>query len=193
MKKIMMILVTFALVAELSACGNPCKDGHTWKEATCTSPRTCTVCGEKEGEALGHVWTEASCAEPRMCTVCGATDDYVLEHKYNDTGECTVCGATKEYANSYGYFSKEELFAMAQDAIENYVYPSYIYNYCYLSDVHIEKVTDTKLMYGTDCYSVVATADIVINKISFEDISFVAVVEPHTKNTYASKDCYIAF
>ena len=70
---------------------------------------------------------------------------------------------------------------------------AYIYNYCYLSDVHIEKVTDAKLKYGTDSYSVVATADIVINKISFEDISFVAVVEPHTKNTYASKDCYIAF
>ena len=32
---------------------------HSWTEATCTMPKTCTVCGETEGEALGHQWSEA--------------------------------------------------------------------------------------------------------------------------------------
>lgn len=27
---------------------------HTWSEATCTSPKTCTTCGATEGSALGH-------------------------------------------------------------------------------------------------------------------------------------------
>lgn len=28
--------------------------GHQWKDATCTTPKTCTVCGATEGEPLGH-------------------------------------------------------------------------------------------------------------------------------------------
>ena len=38
---------------------------HQWKDATCTAPKTCTVCGETEGEALGHSY------ENNVCTVCG--------------------------------------------------------------------------------------------------------------------------
>ena len=29
-------------------------DGHLWTPATCIEPKTCSVCGETEGEALGH-------------------------------------------------------------------------------------------------------------------------------------------
>ena len=55
---------------------------HTWREATCTEPKTCTECGETEGAALGHQWDEgavireATCCEDGLirytCTVCGA-------------------------------------------------------------------------------------------------------------------------
>ena len=34
----------------------PCE--HEWTEATCFDPKTCTRCGETEGEALGHKWTD---------------------------------------------------------------------------------------------------------------------------------------
>lgn len=34
---------------------DPCAGGHDWNDATCTTPKTCTVCGATEGEALGHV------------------------------------------------------------------------------------------------------------------------------------------
>lgn len=27
---------------------------HSWQKATCTSPKTCTICGATEGSALGH-------------------------------------------------------------------------------------------------------------------------------------------
>ena len=43
--------------------------GHTWTAASCTEPRTCSVCGATDGEALGHDWsawtvtTEATCTE----------------------------------------------------------------------------------------------------------------------------------
>ena len=32
----------------------PCE--HTWNDATCTAPKTCSVCGETEGSALGHAF-----------------------------------------------------------------------------------------------------------------------------------------
>ncbi len=30
--------------------------GHTWLDATCTEPKTCSVCQATEGDALGHSW-----------------------------------------------------------------------------------------------------------------------------------------
>ena len=39
--------------------------GHTWKDATCTEVKTCTVCGATEGEALGHNYVN------HVCTRCG--------------------------------------------------------------------------------------------------------------------------
>ena len=32
--------------------------GHQWKDATCTSPKTCSVCGRIDGEAKGHNFGE---------------------------------------------------------------------------------------------------------------------------------------
>ena len=40
---------------------------HTWKDATCASPRHCQACGATEGEALAHNWKQATCAEPKTC------------------------------------------------------------------------------------------------------------------------------
>ena len=37
-----------------------CAKGHTWKEATCTEPATCTVCGITSGSANGHTWLSIS-------------------------------------------------------------------------------------------------------------------------------------
>lgn len=78
MKKIA-ILPSLIIAICLLLAGCSCK--HEWKEATCTEPKTCTKCGETEGDALGHtpgewgvqsidyvstiVWLH------RPCTVCG--------------------------------------------------------------------------------------------------------------------------
>ena len=56
MKRIMAILLAFAMLFTLSACGHK----HTWEDATCTTPKTCSKCGETEGEPLGHKWGEVS-------------------------------------------------------------------------------------------------------------------------------------
>ena len=38
----------FAVCFMLTGCGHE----HTWSEATCTEPKTCSECGETEGEPL---------------------------------------------------------------------------------------------------------------------------------------------
>lgn len=46
--------------------------GHTWEEATCILSKTCSVCGETEGEALGHTADQmANYQDDSVCTVCG--------------------------------------------------------------------------------------------------------------------------
>ncbi len=64
---------------------DPCEaNGHTWVEATCTEPKTCSVCGETEGEPLGHKWLEntPNLQQPKTCEVCGATEGEPLEAKH---------------------------------------------------------------------------------------------------------------
>jgi hypothetical protein len=84
--------------------------GHTWKDATCTEPKTCSVCGETEGKALGHTWEDATCTEPKTCSVCGETEGKVLGHKRKDATctepkTCTVCGKT--YGEPLGHTVNE--------------------------------------------------------------------------------------
>lgn len=38
---------------------------HTWNAATCTRPRTCSICGKTEGESKGHTWSNATCTKPQ--------------------------------------------------------------------------------------------------------------------------------
>ena len=59
----------------------PCE--HTWADATCTAPKTCSLCGATDGEALGHT-EETVAGTAATCTESGMTDGK----------KCTVCGVT---------------------------------------------------------------------------------------------------
>ncbi len=77
---------------------NECE--HTWTPATCTVPKTCSVCGDTEGEALDHTWTDATCTAPKTCSVCGATEGEALGHSWKAATctapkTCTACGKTE--------------------------------------------------------------------------------------------------
>ena len=73
MKKLICIFI-LTVVVLLSSCGHK----HTWIDATCTQPKTCSECGQTEGEALGHDWTEATHQSPKTCKRCGETKGGVL-------------------------------------------------------------------------------------------------------------------
>jgi hypothetical protein len=76
MKRIGALLL--ALVTVLSFCA--CAHKHTWKEATCTEPRTCTECGATEGQPAGH----------KASWVADKTD--VLNATRTMKQKCSVCG-----------------------------------------------------------------------------------------------------
>lgn len=58
MNRIKAILCGLFLAMLLIACGHE----HTWSEATCDTPKTCTECGETEGEPLGHTTDMGKCS-----------------------------------------------------------------------------------------------------------------------------------
>ena len=78
----------------------PTQCAHTWKDATCFLPKTCTSCGETEGEALGHTWKDATCTDPKICTVCDASQGSPLGHSWKaatcaSPKTCSGCGKTE--------------------------------------------------------------------------------------------------
>lgn len=91
------IAILLALVCLLGLCG--CGHEHTWEEATCTQPMTCSECGKTQGEPNGHQWTEATCETPRTCSVCGETEGEPLGHSkgsWETIKEPTICSEGKE-------------------------------------------------------------------------------------------------
>ena len=78
---IMLLAVVFLAVLMLASCvpDEPAHQ-HEWTDATCTAPKTCSTCGETEGEALGHTeevlagkaatCTEDGLTEGKKCSVC---------------------------------------------------------------------------------------------------------------------------
>lgn len=95
-KKLLTGTLMLALILLLTACG--CK--HEWKEASCTEAKTCQLCAETEGEALGHTWQDASCETPKTCSTCNIIEGDVLGHDWQEaTTEapktCSRCSLTE--------------------------------------------------------------------------------------------------
>ncbi len=108
-----------------TVCGDSYADsyvpalGHLWAAATCTTPKTCSLCGATEGEALGHTWgdwkeiTPAVCEiegqEERTCSVCGEVETRVIPaliHDYESVVTAPTCGNggyTTHTCNSCGH------------------------------------------------------------------------------------------
>lgn len=61
-----------------------CRCKHDFREANCTSPRTCKNCGDTEGEALGHKWKDATLTEPKTCELCEETEGASLYYPNTD-------------------------------------------------------------------------------------------------------------
>ena len=69
-----------------------CAAGHTFKDATCTAPKTCKVCGATEGDVTDHNYVNGS------CSVCGAAQPSegktTVSVKKTHTEVATIAGVT---------------------------------------------------------------------------------------------------
>lgn len=95
-KKLKFMLALLLLPVLLTAC----QCSHQWTEATCKTPRSCSLCDETEGEPLKHIWQEATCTQAKICSLCSETEGEALGHTWRDaTCEqpkiCSVCAATE--------------------------------------------------------------------------------------------------
>ena len=86
----------------------PAACSHTYKDATCTAPKTCTKCGATEGSAAGHNWNAATCTAAKTCTKCGATEGSAAGHNWSVATctapkTCSTCGATEGSAAGHNW------------------------------------------------------------------------------------------
>ena len=68
MKKLLFILLLLLSICALISCGE-CE--HQWSEATCSTPKTCTLCEETQGNVLEHNFTEWETTKDPTCTIDG--------------------------------------------------------------------------------------------------------------------------
>ena len=77
---LLLLVVVMGMLIGLSACKALCN--HEWKDATCTDPKTCTLCQKTEGNALGHTGGTATCTAKAICTTCNAEYGDLAAHNY---------------------------------------------------------------------------------------------------------------
>lgn len=155
--KLIALILSVTTALTLVGCGHE----HEWVEATCTEPKTCSICGETEGEALGHTMTKASYQQPATCEVCGETEGEPLPadfEKYDfqlaqldTTYDCELACYTTQDFNTVAHVTPSDYRIFESDdthpAKEGYEYRqvtftvlcddenTYYYGYRYLSCV----------------------------------------------------------
>lgn len=78
----------YSITGQVIEWGAECET-CTWQEATCTTPKTCSVCGKTEGEPLGHSWgawrttkeptTTEDGVKERTCSRCGDVETVTIK------------------------------------------------------------------------------------------------------------------
>ena len=78
---------------ECDLCGNTRDSMHSFKEADCITPKTCTVCQKTEGVSLGHTPEpdDRDCTTELKCLICKNVIVEATTHTPEaDDGNCTT-------------------------------------------------------------------------------------------------------
>lgn len=154
LKKLLCITLCFCLcVFLLTGCG--CK--HEWKEATCTEPKTCNLCGETEGEVVEHNY-----------------GDWIDVDAENEVRTCSVC----DFSEVQTVDRKAKLISFLEGHWEDYalVANDQIITYEYLRETGVEGFDDGQVTFdfdsqGNATYTFTDSGDVF--KMIFDEIQFV--------------------
>lgn len=107
--------------------------GHDYLDATCTTPKTCSVCGHTTGKELGHTWDDGKVLKEATeredgemlytCVVCGDTMMQIipaLDHVHSYTAAvtaptCTEGGYTTHTCRCGDSYITDETNALGHD------------------------------------------------------------------------------
>ncbi len=101
MKKILLLLfIVVALSCLLISCDSK-ECVHSYQSATCTTPKTCSLCGTTDGDVLEHSWAQPNCLSPKTCKLCKITEGEAFGHNWSTNNcsalkKCTRCGISGE-------------------------------------------------------------------------------------------------
>lgn len=90
-------ITLFCIVVMFCCFLSGCQCEHEWIDANCTTPKTCSLCDDTEGEPIGHNWIAATCTAPETCSICGKYNGVPLGHNWlpatcEQAETCTFCG-----------------------------------------------------------------------------------------------------
>ena len=109
---------------------------HTFTEATCTNPATCTSCGETKGTTINHNYNNGS------CIYCGKNDpNYVAPHNCKNDGHI--------WNNSYTESSTENVEIIEMHTVSNC---GYDYDLAYRYFGHTDKDVHFTDYFGTNAF-----------------------------------------
>ena len=110
-----------------SRCNATTSAGCTWEDATCTTPKTCSVCKQTTGSALGHNWGELtntnSTYHKNTCTICGESKNE--GHTYTtwvktSTVHYKKCDCGAQNSSTSGQHTFEDLYVITQPTATKY-------------------------------------------------------------------------
>lgn len=149
MKKLQLVLLATLIMLMFTACCT----SHEWQEATCSTPKTCTKCGETEGEPLEHDLTEANYQQGPVCKVCGEEVGEPLEAYAEKKGivfntELNVpydyiarCSEIDENTTAKVVFTDYKVFSgdETHEALEGYEWRSVTATVTFYADENVSK------------------------------------------------------
>lgn len=125
MKKVVCMLLLLSFAVSLCSCSLFCS--HSWSDANCIAPKTCSLCGKTEGVVSpdAHNWVDATCQTPKTCPDCGATEGNALSTHTFESGECKYCGAIELTLFNYQNYLNCSAYASGNGSyISNFGYQS---------------------------------------------------------------------
>lgn len=130
MKKYFIALVALLCCISFSGCQSECeKNGHKWQDATYETPKTCSICGETEGDVLPETFETLKRALEEINT---KSSTVVTTQTTNYGEESTVITITTESDNSYSLSKTVAMGENFYSFIE--IDDSLVYQYAKYSD-----------------------------------------------------------